>query len=82
MAYLAVDESINVSGLAQLVLFIRYVANTKLEEELLMYVALPGWSTGEDIISAVDMRLQNDGLLWEQCISTCTDGAGAVAGKN
>ena len=42
MAYLAVDESINVSGLAQLVLFIRYVANTKLEEELFMYVALPG----------------------------------------
>jgi len=32
--------------------------------------------------SAVDTRLQNDGLSWEQCINICTDGAEAMAGNN
>ena len=36
----------------------------------------------EDIFLAVDTRLKNDGLCWKQCISICTDGAGAMAGKH
>ena len=43
---------------------------------------LPGTCTGEDIFSAVDMSLQNDGLSWEQCISICTGLAEPMAGKN
>jgi len=45
-----------VSGLAQLIVFIRYIASGKLEEELLMCVALSGTCTGEDIFSAVDKK--------------------------
>ena len=44
------------SGLAQLIVFIRYIASGKLEEELLMCVALSGTCTGEDIFSAVDKK--------------------------
>ena len=62
-------------------MFVRYIANGKLEEELLMCVALPGTCTGEDIFSAVDTRLHNYGLSWECCISICIDGAGAMVGK-
>ena len=56
------DKSTDVPGLAQLIVFIRYIANGKLEEELPMCVALSGTCTGEDIFSAVDTRLRNHGL--------------------
>ncbi|XP_076823229.1 zinc finger BED domain-containing protein 5-like [Clavelina lepadiformis] len=61
---------------------IKYIANGKLEEELLMCMAIFGTCTGEDIFSAVDTRLQNYGLSWEWCISICTDEAGAMVGKH
>ena len=79
---LQIDESTDVSGLAQLLVFVRYIANGKPEEDLLMCVSLIGTCTGEDIFYAVDKRLKNDGISWEQCISICTDGAGAMAGKH
>ena len=47
---LQLNESTDVSGLAQLIVFVRYIADGKLEEELLMCVALFGTCTGEDIL--------------------------------
>ena len=79
---LQLDESTNVSGLAELIVFVSYIANGKLEEELLICVALSGTCTGEDIFSAVDTRLNNYGLSWECCISIYTDWAGAMIGKH
>ena len=81
---LQLDESMDVSSLAQLILFVRYeyIANGKPEEDSLMCVSLLGTCTGEDIFSAVDTRLKNDELCWKQCISICTDGARAMAGKH
>ena len=70
------------SGLAQLLVFVSYIANEKPEEDLLMWASLLGTCTDEDIFSAVDTRLKNDGLSWEQCISICADYAGAMAGKH
>ena len=37
---LQLDESTDVSGLAQLIVFVRYITNGKLEKELLKCVAL------------------------------------------
>ena len=79
---LQVDESTDVFGLAQLLVFVRHIAKGNPEEDLLMCALLLGTFTGEDIFSAVDTRLKNDGLSWEQCISICTDGAGAMAGRH
>ena len=79
---LQLDESTDVSGLAQLIVFVRYITNGKPEEELLMCASLLGTCTGEDIFSAADTRLKNDGLSWKQCISICTDGAEPMAGKH
>ena len=75
------DESTDKSGLAQLIVFVKYTANGKLEE-LFMCVVLFGTCAGEDIFSAVDTRLCNYGLSWEFCISICTDGAEAMVGKH
>ena len=79
---LQLDEYMDKSGLAQLLVFVRYIANGKLEEQLLMCKVLSGTCTGEDIFSAVDTRLRNYGLSWECCISIFTDGAGAMLGKH
>ena len=76
---LQLDESTDISGLAQLLVFVRYIANGKPGEDLLMCTSLLGTCTGEDMFSAVDRRLKNDGLSWKQCISICTDGAEAMA---
>ena len=73
---LQLDESTDVSGLVQLIVFVRYIANGKPEEDLLMCASLLGTRTGEDIFSAVDTRLKNDGLSWKQRISICTDELG------
>ena len=62
---LQLDESMDVSGLAQLIVFVRYIANGKPEEGLLMCASLLGTCTGEDIFSAVDTRLKNDRLSWK-----------------
>ena len=70
------------SGLAQLIVFVTYITKGKPEEELLMFASLLGTCTGEDIFSAVDTRLKNDGLSWKQCISICTDGTGPMARKH
>ena len=79
---LQLDEFTDVSGLTQLIVFVRYIANGKPEEDLLMCASLLGTYTGEDIFSAVDTRLKNDGLSWKQYISICTDRAGTMAGKH
>ena len=73
---LQLDEYTDKSGLAQLMVFVRYIANGKLEEELLMCVTLSGTCTGEDVFSAVDTRLHNYGLSWECCISISLMGLG------
>ena len=79
---LKLDEFTDLSILAQLIIFVRYIANRKPKEDLLMCTSLLGTCTDEDIFSAVDTRLKNDELSWKQCISVCTDGAGAMAGKH
>ena len=50
---LQLDESTDVSGSAQLIVFVRYITNGKPEEDLLMCASLLGTRTGEDIFSAV-----------------------------
>ena len=59
---LQLDESTDKSGLAQLLVFVRYIVNGKPKEDLLMCASLLGTCTSEDISSAVDTRLKNDGL--------------------
>ena len=51
---LQLDESTDISGLAQLLVFVRHIANGKPEEDLLICASLLGTCTGEYIFSAVD----------------------------
>ena len=57
---LQLDKYTDVSSLAQLIVFVRYIANGKPEEDLLICASLLGTCMCEGIFSAVDMRLKND----------------------
>lgn len=75
------DESTDVSNSAQLLVFVRYIFERKLNEEMLFCVPLEGTCTGEDIFNKLDRNLKEEGLSWSECLSVCTDGAGAMLGK-
>ncbi|XP_067249349.1 zinc finger BED domain-containing protein 5-like [Chanodichthys erythropterus] len=78
---LQLDESTDVSSTAQLLVFVRYIFEGKLNEEMLFCTQLEGSCTGEDIFNKLDSKLKDEGLSWGECISVCTDGAGAMLGK-
>ena len=66
---------------AQQLLYVRYVHEENVEEELLFCRCLKSHSKGEDIFFKVDEFFTTAGLQWENCIAVCTDGAGAMMDK-
>lgn len=78
---LQLDESTDVSNCAQLLVFVRYSFDGKLNEDLLFCAPLEGTCTGEDIFTKLDNKLKEEGLSWDECIGVCTDGAAAMLGK-
>uniref|UniRef100_A0A9J8CA12 HAT C-terminal dimerisation domain-containing protein n=1 Tax=Cyprinus carpio carpio TaxID=630221 RepID=A0A9J8CA12_CYPCA len=78
---LQLDESTVVSNSTQLLVFVRYIFEGKLNEEMLFCLPLEGMCTGEDIFNKLDCNLKEEGLSWSECLSVCTDGAGAMLRK-
>ena len=79
---LQLDESTDMVGVAHLMVCIRYSHKGKLHEDMLFCAALEGRCTGGDIFNCLKSWIEDAGLCWEKCISICTDGAGAMMGKN
>lgn len=78
---LQLDESTDISGQAQLLIFIRIVSNEDIMENFLCCKTLSETTKGEDIFEIVDNYLKFANLLWEKCIGVCTDGAPAMTGS-
>ena len=80
---LALDESIDITGSAQLCIFIRYVfENSIMKEELLDLVSLPKTTTGQDISDALIEVLKKHHVPLDKISSIATDGAASMVGKN
>lgn len=78
---IALDETTDVSDVAQLVLFIRGVDdNLRVTEEFLDLIPLKDTTTGLDIFLAVENVFESMGLKWERLASVTTDGAPALRG--
>ncbi len=77
---LQLDESTDVSNVAQLLVFIRYSFDGKLVNDVLFCTPLEGKCTGEDIFTKLDNKLKEERLSWDGCIGVCTDGAAAMLG--
>ena len=79
---LALDESTDITGSAQLCIFIRYVfENLMMKEELLDLVSLPKTTAGQDMGDALFEVLKKQHVPLDKKSSIATDGAASMVGK-
>jgi hypothetical protein len=78
------DESTDVTNLAILLVFVRYINEDTgiAEEELLLCCPLKERTTGEDIFSLTNACFAENEIDWSRCIGICTDGATSMTGKH
>lgn len=78
---LAIDESTDVKGIAQLAIFVRGIdANFNITEELLELVPMLDTTTSADIVEKVEMSMNEYALPLEKLKCLVTDGAPAMIG--
>ena len=76
---LQLDES-DISGCAQLLANVRFCGQRRHQRKVQFCKALPEKATGEEIFRVPSEYFEQGGLMWENCISVCTDGAAAMVG--
>lgn len=74
-------ESTDVSGEAILLGFVRCVKADKIVEDLFCYCSMPDHTTREATFNAIDEKMKKYGLLWENVIGACTEGAPSMVGS-
>ncbi|KAL0973590.1 hypothetical protein UPYG_G00206600 [Umbra pygmaea] len=78
----AIDESTDITDVAQLAIFIRGVDETlTVTEEFLELVPMMDTTTAEDIFGSVVAALDRVGVYWSRAVSLATDGAPSMVGK-
>ncbi|XP_050058770.1 zinc finger BED domain-containing protein 5-like [Aphis gossypii] len=81
MFAIQLDESTDVAGLSILLVFVRYIFETSIEEDLLLCTPLYTNTTGEEIFKVIDSYMNKHQVDWVKCIDVCSDGAAAMVGK-
>lgn len=78
---LQLDESTDVEGLSQLMVFVRYFFKADVNEEMLFCEPIMR-GTSKEIFDKLYTFIRAKGLEWGKCIGVCTDGARAMCGRN
>ncbi|CAG5037348.1 unnamed protein product [Parnassius apollo] len=79
---LALDETCDLTGTAQLAVFVRCIDdNFNIFHGLLDLCQLETTTTGKDIFMKLKDCVEGKNLNWDKCNSVCTDGAPAMMGK-
>lgn len=79
---IALDESNDVNGYAQLAVFARYKSGNIMKEELVKLITLKGRCTGLDIYKEFDSAFKEMDIDLQKIVSVTTDGAPNMVGKN
>jgi hypothetical protein len=74
------DQSTDISNL-QLLTYLRYCFENRVQKDLLFCQPLEGRPTGEDIFVKLNGFFIANELSWNDCVGVCTDGAAAMTGK-
>jgi len=78
----ALDESTDISDVAQLAIFIRGVDESlSVTEEFLGLVPMMDTTTANDIFNSLVGALNRVGVDWSRAVSIATDGAPSMIGK-
>lgn len=78
---LQLDESIDIAGLAILLVFVRYDFKKNIAEDLLLCESVKINTTGQNIFTCIDNFMTTHEINWRKCIEVCSDGAKAMRGK-
>jgi hypothetical protein len=74
------NESTDVTHLAQLLIYVRYVYNDDIKTEILFFKTLETTTTTKDIFKVVSDFFEEHGIEWKNLRAVCTDGAPAMLG--
>jgi hypothetical protein len=75
------DKSTDIAGEAQLLAFIRVPDSDNIIEHILFCCSLREKVTGEEIFKVIDQFFMEQCILWQWCVSICSDGAAAMKGR-
>lgn len=75
------DETTDIGSKAQLLIFIKFQTDDTILEEYLACIDLLTTTRGTDIFQSVKLVFDDFGLLWENLVQICTDGAPAMTGR-
>ena len=79
---LQLDETTDVANLSQLLVYIRYVADERINEEFLFCQPLKTTSKEADIFQVLVGFFDKTELSWSKLVGVCIDGAPAMIGAN
>nr|XP_039257154.1 protein ZBED8-like [Styela clava] len=75
------DETTDVANLCQLLVYVRFVGSSSIEEDMLLCKPLETTSKAEDVFKLVAEFFENNELKWDKLVGVCTDGAPAMIGS-
>ena len=79
---LQLDESTDISNLSQLLVYVRYVADERINEEFLFCQPLETTLKAVDVLQMLIDFFDKTELSWSKFVGVCTDGAPAMIGAN
>ena len=79
---LQLDESADISNLSQLLVYVRYVADERINEEFLFCQLLETTSKAVDVFQMLIDFFDKTELSWSKLVGVCTDSAAAMIGAN
>ena len=75
------DESVDVSSVSQLMVFVRYAVGISVKEELLFCSALNTSTKASDVLEKVDHFFNENEISWNNLCGVYTDGSPAMLGS-
>ncbi|KAJ4940785.1 hypothetical protein JOQ06_027077 [Pogonophryne albipinna] len=77
---LQVDESTDIDNKTILLVYVRYLYQEDVHEDMLCALSLPTKTTAAELFKSLDDYISGK-LKWSFCVGICTDGAAAMTGR-